>query len=121
MSGKLCKKCGCVLFDQNSDYCDSCKPNEENTDKKKLIVNNSASNQLSILNSLLIFVALVLLIVGLIMAMVGSNPTLFICGVVLFSSGVTTLLVRVLVNSRIIITKSAEYYNAQIEEKFKIE
>ena len=25
---KLCKKCGCVLFDQNSDYCDSCKSKE---------------------------------------------------------------------------------------------
>ena len=30
---KLCKKCGCVVFDQDSEYCDACKPKQVNSEQ----------------------------------------------------------------------------------------
>ena len=136
MSGKLCKKCGCVLFDQSSEYCHSCKPKEGETKtkerepkgKKDFYVNNSSSKKLSTLDSVLMVVMIILLFVGVILSVVGaddlggyySDPTIFICGIVLLVSGLSIIIARIFINSLINITKCAEYYNARIEDEFNI-
>ena len=129
MSEKLCKKCGCVVFDPSSEFCDSCKPQEDAKEKKELSVNSSSSKQLSTLDDILMVVAIVMLIIGVIASLVGlddlggyySDPTTFVCGVVVIVGGVSIFITRVFIKALITITKCAEYYNAQIEDKFYIQ
>lgn len=126
MNENLCKKCGCVVFSQDSEYCDACKPKEENKElKKKLLVDNSASKNLSTINTTLLILGYISLVVGSACFFIGLSS---IYGAVLIVSGITTFLFgllvfiyRIFVSSIIAITKSAEYYYAQIEEKFEIE
>ncbi len=33
MSEILCKKCGCVVFDQDSEYCDACEQKQVNSEQ----------------------------------------------------------------------------------------
>jgi len=127
MSGKLCKKCGCVVFDQESDYCDACKPQEQSTNNKKdLLVCNKASAQLKTVNDILIVVVIFMSLTGVIMSICGLedahyDPTLLICGIItILVPAIVASIACACVNSLIAITKSAEYYNAQTEEKFNI-
>ena len=78
---------------------------------------------MSNINTILMVVAFVLLMVGLVYSIVGiteyeSGSIIF--GVTIFIAGLSIFIVRVLVNALIQITKSAEYYNAKVEAKYKI-
>lgn len=129
MSEKLCKKCGCVVFEQNSEYCNACMPKAITTNNKKdLIVNSKSSDNLSTLDGILMFIAFIMMIIGIIMTIAGvddldgyySDPTIFIVGIMLFISGVSYFITRPFIKALITITKCTEYYNAQIEDKFNI-
>lgn len=107
-------------------------PNDVNkTDdcKKNLAVSKIASSQLSTINTILLVVAIAVMFVGVIMCLVGlddlsgyySDPTTFIAGISLAIFALNIFIVRIFVASLIVITRGAEYYTSQMEEKFKIE
>ena len=125
MTGKVCKKCGVAIFDASSEFCDVCKP----PTKETLFIKEPASIKLLKVNNILKYVAVITLLAGVILSIIGlyelideSYSKLFVfefeIGFILY--GVSIFIVRVFVKSAITITKSAEYYNAQITEKFLI-
>lgn len=84
---------------------------------------DSTSRRLSTINTILLFVGYILLFVGFFCFAIGLTTyedELTILGVIVFVSGLLTFLNRIFMSSIISITKSVEYYNAQIEEKFEI-
>lgn len=101
----MCKKCGCVVFDQNSEYCDTCNSEQ----KKNLFVYNSASRQLLKINTILKIVAFILLLVGFFCFIIGMSDyedELIILEIIFFVTGLLTFIVRVFVNALIQITKA---------------
>ncbi|MBO5874644.1 MAG: hypothetical protein J6Q35_06425 [Rikenellaceae bacterium] len=126
MTGKVCKKCGVAIFDASSEFCDVCKP----PTKETLFIKEPASIKLLKVNNILKYVAVITLLVGVKFSIFGlfglyewideSYSEVFDLGIGFILYGVLIFIVRVFVKSAITITKSAEYYNAQITEKFLI-
>ena len=125
MTGKVCKKCGVAIFDASSEFCDVCKP----PPKETLFIKEPASIKLLKVNNILKYVAVITLLAGVILSIIGlyelidesySKLFVFEFGIGFILYGVSIFIVRVFVKSAITITKSAEYYNAQITEKFLI-
>ena len=125
MTGKVCKKCGVAIFDASSEFCDVCKP----PTKETLFIKEPASIKLLKVNNILKYVAVITLLAGVILSIIGlyelidesySKLFVFEFGIGFILYGVSIFIVRVFVKSAITITKSAEYYNAQITEKFLV-
>ncbi|MBR4999917.1 MAG: hypothetical protein IKY11_03175, partial [Rikenellaceae bacterium] len=100
MTGKVCKKCGVAIFDASSEFCDVCKP----PTKETLFIKEPASIKLLKVNNILKYVAVITLLAGVILSIIGlyelidesySKLFVFEFGIGFILYGVSIFIVRV--------------------------
>ena len=128
---KLCKVCGCVIYDQTRDLCDACSKDvdakllDKPSTHSNLDVNTDSSQALNTLNTIMKAIAIILLVAGGIMMLVGLDdldyhPTMFVCGFSIAFSSITIFIIRPVLVGLQKITEASEYIKADIKKRYDI-
>jgi hypothetical protein len=117
---ELSEKPDDLVFAEHTNLNDLCNHDMQSaTERPTLVVDTSASRSLSFLSGLLLIIALIMFVAGIILISEDKQQLTF-WGLVLIGGTILPLICRIFVKSKISITKSFEYYNAQVEDKFNI-
>lgn len=128
---KLCKVCGCVIYDQTRDLCDACSKDvdakllDKPSTHSNLDVNTDSSQALNTLNTILKTFAIIILIAGGVMMLVGLgdlsyDPTMFVCGLASVLSSIPIFLIRPIIAGLQSVTEASEYIKADIKKRYDI-
>ena len=117
---ELSEKPDDLVFAEHTNMNDLCNHDMQSaTERPTLVVDTSASRSLSFLSGLLLIIAMIMFVAGIILISEDKQQLTF-WGLVLIGGTILPLICRIFVKSKISITKSFEYYNAQVEDKFNI-
>lgn len=118
---ELSEKPDDVVFFDSTNINESCNPDRRFTkEKPTLVVDTSSSKSLSFLSGAMQVVATIMLFLSIPLISEYDEPLHRFWGFVILGGSILIYIWRVFVKFLIPITKSLEYRNAQVEDKYNI-